>query len=177
MTDYEWLTKMNLCHKCRKQKPAPERKFCFDCLEVIKVENAKRYNSEKAKKYNQRRRELYEEHKSKGICVRCNKKATNGLYCLEHNIKAKKRSRERAQQNKIIRHERGLIPKYRIENGLCLVCGEKIEESNLKRECKVCKKHSDFFSECGKKGKNNSAWKEDNKIVFAGKTQSTNREL
>lgn len=74
MTDYEWLTEMNLCHRCRKNKPAPNKKFCFDCLDKIRKENRKRYDSEKAKQYQKRRKELYEERKAVGICVRCKKK-------------------------------------------------------------------------------------------------------
>lgn len=63
MTDYEWLTKMGLCHKCRKNKVAPNRKFCFDCLDKIREENSKRYNPEYAKEYQKRRREIYQQKK------------------------------------------------------------------------------------------------------------------
>lgn len=65
MTDYEWLTEMGLCHRCRKNKAAPNRKFCFDCLDKIREENVKRYNSEWAKDYQKRRREIYQEKKKK----------------------------------------------------------------------------------------------------------------
>ena len=56
MTDYEWLTEMGLCHKCRKERTAPGKKFCFNCLEIIREDNAKRYDPEKAKEYQNRRR-------------------------------------------------------------------------------------------------------------------------
>lgn len=177
MTDYEWLTSMNLCHKCRKEKPAPGKKFCFGCLDETREYNAKRYDSEKAKQYKKRRRELYEEHKAAGICVRCKNKATHGIYCYEHSVKEKRRRKNRTEQAKRIRHDRGLIPQYRIENGLCLTCGAKIEEVNLKRGCKVCMKHSVFFRECGKNGKSKSTWEEDNEIVFGKKSGSANRKI
>lgn len=146
MTDYEWLTEMNLCHKCRKNRPAPNRKFCFDCLEKIREENAQRYNPEKAKEYQPRRREIYQEKKEKGICVRCSKEATHGMYCYEHYIKAHRRSLERAQNAKEERHRRGLIPKARKENGLCLWCGKKAIKG-----INACEKHSVIFQEAGRK--------------------------
>ena len=124
MTDYEWLTEMGLCHKCRREKAAPNRKFCFDCLEKIREENDKRYNAEYAKEYQKRRREIYHEKKENGICVRCIKPATHGMYCYECYIKQRRRRQERTARAKNERHERGLIPDERKANGLCLWCGE-----------------------------------------------------
>lgn len=146
MTDYEWLTEMGLCHKCRKNKVAPNRKFCFECLEKIREENAKRYDSVKAKEYQTRRRELYQEKKEKRICVRCNQKATHGIYCYEHSIKQKRRRAERTAQAKRERHERGLIPDERKANGLCLWCGEK---AIIGMNC--CENHRNIFVKAGRK--------------------------
>ena len=110
MTDYEWLTEMGLCHKCRKNKAAPDRKYCFDCLNKICEDNAKRYDSEKAKEYQPKRREIYRKKKEDGICVRCSKKATHRNYCYEHYIKEHRRSMERAKKAKAERHDRGMVP-------------------------------------------------------------------
>lgn len=148
MTDYEWLTEMGLCHRCRKNKAAPNRKFCFDCIDKYTKENEKRYNSKNAKEYQKRRREIYAEKKKKGICVRCNKKATHGMYCYEHYIKAHRRSMERAENAKIARHDRGLIPVERKSNGLCLWCGKKAISGTS-----VCEQHSRIFSDAGKRQK------------------------
>lgn len=146
MTDYEWLTEMGLCHKCRRQKTAPGRKHCFDCLDKIREDSAKRYDSERAKKYQSRRREIYKQKKENGICVRCNKKSTHGMYCYEHYIKEHKKGMKRAEIEKIKRHDRGLIPAERKNNGLCLWCGEKaINGTN------ACERHSKIFSSAGKK--------------------------
>lgn len=155
MTDYEWLDEMNLCHKCRRNKPAPNRKFCFDCLDETRAYNAKRYNSEKAHEYQKRRREIYQQKKEAGICVRCKKKATHGMHCYEHSIKAKRNSQKMAEKRKKERHARGLIPDYRKNNGLCLFCGEKIEQDNIKRGFLVCQRHRDLASENSKKATNN----------------------
>ena len=146
MTDYEWLTEMGLCHKCRKSRVAPNRKFCFECLGRIREENAKRYDPEKSKEYQLRRRKIYREKKRKGICTRCNKKATHGMYCYEHYVKQKRRSAERTARAKAERHERGLIPDERKTNGLW--CGEKaINGMNC------CEKHRKIFTEAGRKAK------------------------
>ena len=130
MTDNEWLTKMGLCHKCRKNKIVPGKKFCFDCLDKIREDNAKQYDSKKAKEYQPRRREIYRQKKENGICVRCNQKATHGMYCYEHYIKAHRRSMERAKNEKAKRHSRGLIPVERKNKGLCLWCGKKGNQWN-----------------------------------------------
>lgn len=135
------LDKYKMCHKCEKAKQLPNRKFCAQCLEKIQISNIERYNSEKAHEYQTRRRELYQEHKANGICVRCSKPATHGLYCYEHSIKAKKHSAEMAQKRKWQRHERGLIPAYREQNNLCYYCGTPVEDKQHHgRACNACAK-------------------------------------
>lgn len=146
---------MNLCHKCRKQKPAPGKKFCFECLEIIKDRNHRCYNPEYYKERQSLRREIYKQKKEAGICVRCRKPATHGLYCYEHSIEAKRRNRHRAEVRKEERHARGLIPDYRKENGLCFFCGKPIEPDNLKRGFLVCQRHRELASENSKKAINN----------------------
>lgn len=153
LTDYEWLTQMGLCHKCRKNKVAPNKKFCFDCLEKIREINLNRYDSEKAKAYQERRREIYRQKKENGICIRCNKRATHGMYCYECYIKQRRRNIERAEKAKISRHERGLIPEERKRNGLCLWCGKKAVNG-----INACEKHRDIFSQAAKKAAKNDEW-------------------
>ena len=135
-SDYQWLDRMNLCHRCRKERPAPGRKYCFDCLDRIKEENARRYDPEKAQKYQIRRREIYNQKKADGICVRCNRLATHGIYCYEHLIAAKRHNREIAERRRIERHERGLIPEKRIAAGLCPRCGR--EKKKTQKYCGRC---------------------------------------
>ena len=159
MTDYEWLTSMNLCHKCRKKKPAPGRKFCFDCLDIIRADDRKRYNAEKSKEYQCRRREIYQEKKAAGICVRCSKPATHGMYCYEHSIEQKRASQKRSQIRKIARHERELIPDERKSKSLCLWCGNPVVPG-----LQCCEKHREVFINAGKKEKEkdkvvNGFWK------------------
>lgn len=149
------LDKHNLCHKCEKARQLPNRKFCAECLEKIAQENADRYSPEKAHEYQNRRREIYREKKAKGICVRCTKPATHGMYCYECSIKAKKRNNINAQRRKRERHERGLVPQYRIANKLCWYCGKAIEDNKHGYACAECAK---VMSEHGKKG--SYTWKQ-----------------
>ena len=146
MTEYEFLDSIGICHRCRKQKQAPGRKFCFDCLEKFREENARKYDAEKAKEYQKRRRELYQQKKTEGICIRCSKPATHGMYCYECSIKAKRHSNEMSQKRKRERHERGLVPDIRKEQGLCKWCGEKALPG-----LQCCEKHQKIFSDAGVK--------------------------
>lgn len=165
-TDYEWLSEQGLCHRCRKARPAPGRKYCFDCLDKIREENAKRYDPEKARAYLQRRREIYWEKKEAGICVRCSRPATHGLYCYEHSIAVKRHSRETEDRRKRERHERGLVPEYRKEKGLCLWCGGELGETRHGALCAEC---AGKASEYGKR----SAQKKDSPFRIAAQKEVT----
>lgn len=166
-SDYEWLTKMGLCHRCRKEKVAPGKKYCFDCLDKQREENRMRYNPKQAREYQARRKEIYQQKKVNGICVRCSKKATHGLYCYEHAIATRRRSAERADIRKAYRRERGLIPRERKEQGLCLWCGEKAVS---RLQC--CERHRQIFSEAGKRGK--ETWAKEIDAFWRKKTNSRN---
>lgn len=132
---YALLDKLCLCHKCEKARPAPRKKYCFDCLDKISEQNARRYDQQKAKEYQPRRREIYQQKKEQGICVRCSKSATHGLYCYECSIKVKRRNAATAERRKRERHDRGLIPERRGELGLCLRCGKSAESGKYCADC------------------------------------------
>lgn len=146
MSDYEWLTSMGLCHKCMHEKVAPGKKYCFDCLDKIRVLNAARYDREYARKYQERRRELYQQKKTDGICVRCSKLATHGLYCNECGIKIKRNNQKKANRKRNERHDRGLVPEIRKQNRLCLWCAAPVEPG-----LQCCAEHSKIFSAAGKR--------------------------
>lgn len=146
MTDYEWLTSMGLCHKCRKEKVAPGKKYCFDCLYKMREYNAKRYNPEVARNYQKRRREIYQQKKASGICVRCSNPATHRLYCYDHYIEERRKSSKRAEIRRNMRYDRGLIPENRKEKGLCLWCGKPTVPG-----LQCCAEHRRIFSDAGKK--------------------------
>jgi hypothetical protein len=109
LTDYEWLTAMNLCHRCKSSKPAPERKFCFDCLDKIREINARNYDPDKAKAYQTRRREIYRQKKEAGICVKCRKPATHKIFCYEHYIVSKRNGQKQALRKRNERQDRKTV--------------------------------------------------------------------
>lgn len=146
MTDKEWISEMGLCHKCRKERVAPGRKHCFDCLERMREDSAARYDSEAAKAYQSRRREIYQQKKVAGICVRCSRPASHGMYCYECSIKVKRHNMATAIRRKNIRHDNGLIPEKRKAEGKCLWCGESVIPG-----LQCCEVHRRIFYEAGKK--------------------------
>lgn len=154
---YELLDKLQLCHRCEKAKQFHNRKYCENCLEKISNENAARYSKEKAHEYQTRRREIYKEKKQNGICVRCSKKATHGIYCYDCFIKAKINNKKTSEKRKAERHERGLVTEFRKENGLCLQCGEKAYGTY----CEKCQKEK---IEILKKAREKSPFREMEKI-------------
>lgn len=145
------LDKHGICHKCQKAKCFQGYKYCAECLEKIAKSNIKRYDPQKAHEYQARRRELYKEHKEKGICVRCSKPATHGIYCLDHSIEARRNSQANAQKRKRQRHERGLITDYRREHNLCCYCGKPVENPKILRVCNECRKKFSDISYRGDK--------------------------
>lgn len=132
---YALLDKLNFCHRCGKARPAPGRKFCFDCLEKIAEYNSKHYDPQKAKAYQSRRRQIYNQKKAQGICVRCNRRATHGLYCYECSIKVKRNNAATAKRRKQARHDRGLIPEQYRKMGLCLRCGRPADCGKYCSDC------------------------------------------
>lgn len=166
MTDYEWLTEKGLCHRCRKEKTAPNRKFCFDCLDKIREENAKNYDTEYAKSYQSRRREIYQEKKEKGVCVRCNKKATHGMYCIDCSIKVKRHNQRTSERRKEERHKRGLIPEQREKDGMCLKCGTPLSTKDKENGYKICFSCRKKLNEYAGKGRENHPWRKDEKLRY-----------
>ena len=134
---YALLDKLGLCHRCEKSKPLLNKKFCADCLEKISDYNAKHYDSKKAHEYQKKRKEQYQIKKNNGICVRCSKKATHGIYCYEHSIQAKRHNKKTSERRKREREDRGLIPQQRAKSGLCLRCGSPIDVEGYKL-CSIC---------------------------------------
>lgn len=137
---YKLLDNLNLCHRCKKNEQFPNRKFCPECLEKITLNNIKQKGKgskspEKIREYQKKRRE---KHISEGLCVRCNKPATHGLYCYEDSIYVRRHDIERNQRRKQQRHKRGLIPEYRKEHNLCCFCGQPIDTTKHGRACSKC---------------------------------------
>lgn len=139
---YAMLDRNHLCHRCHREKAFQGRKFCPECLEKMAASDAKQYvrmTAEDRKKDADKRREIYHQHKDEGICIRCNRPATYGLYCYEHYIRMKRMSRLAAQKRRRESADRVNVREWRIEHRLCFNCGAPIEDGNPTKVCNACR--------------------------------------
>ena len=139
--DYEFLDKYKLCHRCQKQRQAPGRVTCLDCLDKASVYNTKHYSREKMRERLPKLAKQYQEKKANGICVKCSKKATHGIYCYECSVKQKRSSIKYWEKEKQKRYERGISKEYRKEHHLCFLCGKIAVQGKL-----ICKEHQEIWS-------------------------------
>ena len=123
-----------------------------------------KYFSEKRDLVNQSHRDAYQRKKAAGICIRCNRNATHGLYCYDHFIEQQRRRKLRADKAREKRHKRGLIPEKRAREGLCLWCGEKASGNT-----QACEQHRKIFTEAARK-KGRNYWNSLNDAMFRENT-------
>lgn len=175
---YYWLKEHGICVNCGCVEAEPNRTMCFDCAERARSRD-KKYRIKKKNdnpNYLKERaasdRDRYNRHKANGICVRCAKKATHGMYCYEHFIRERRRSINRAQQQRNERHDRGLIPEYRSANGLCFYCGNPIEDYLKKTGCKACAACREKISAISSEHNRNHPWRADNRLIFRKQAQT-----
>lgn len=104
--DYYFLKSVGICTTCRKKKAIDGYVTCAECLEKKILYNDKYFRRDDIKERERvRRKKRYDEHKAKGICLNCNKKAEYGYYCYEHYLYRKRASRELAEKRKLQRAE------------------------------------------------------------------------
>ncbi len=155
MTDYEWYKSIGLCVLCHKEKPAPGRVTCLNCLDRQSVYQAREGVRERRRNHYIQNRDLIlernkkrrEEKKKTGICVYCSRQATHGIYCYECFLKTRKSQRKLAENRLKQRHEKGLVREKWKENGLCYLCGYPTLPG-----LKVCEHHYDVLKKAGEKG-------------------------
>lgn len=149
---YELLDKLNLCHKCHKEKRMPGYKLCPICIEKhinYNIEHGQ-WSANHKEEYSKKCKERYSEHKQNGICVKCNSPATHGIYCYKHSIAAVRYSIKRNERRKAERHEKGLITEKRIKEHLCYTCGKPLDDSRYKI-CNACRAELSRRSKLGNK--------------------------
>lgn len=129
----EYLDVRRLCHRCMKNEKFGKKQYCPECLEKITIQSLKPRSRETA----ERRRERYYSHKENGICIRCHRPATYGVYCYHHYIEMRKISAERARKRAF--SEVPTVWDIRKANHLCRECGKPIEEGNATQWCNACR--------------------------------------
>lgn len=131
----EYLDAYNLCHGCMSREKFHRKQYCPECLERILNYSLKQHSEPKEKK-----RARYYQHKENGICIRCNRPATYGVYCYRHYIEMQKICAERARKRAF--SDKPTVWDIRKANHLCRVCGAPIEESNTTQWCNACRERS-----------------------------------
>ena len=146
-SDYQFFKGIGVCVECGTKPVYPGKVRCPACLEKER-KYFKKYelkHREERKKY---MRDRYRKKVEDGICPRCSKKATHGLYCYEHSIQEKRKNRERNERRASENYDKISVREMRKANGLCLWCGEPTDgKSN------ACQRHKMIFSEKLEKGR------------------------
>lgn len=109
--DRDFFKKLGVCPQCGKRVPAPGRGHCFECLDTFKgyYYNHCEERTTYQKEHLDRRRELYWNKKENGICVKCSKPATHGLYCYECSVKVRRAEIRRREKVKRERSDKSEI--------------------------------------------------------------------
>ena len=101
MSDYQFFKSHGICPQCGKEKAAPGRVCCLNCLDKQNIRKLERWDSmteEQKEQVRSRVRQsgktLYKQRKAAGLCVRCGKPAQQGhVRCSECNIKHRNSAR------------------------------------------------------------------------------------
>lgn len=135
-TEYQRILKENhFCANCKQQDAYTlnGRRRCAECAEKQR-ESKKRTseNPERRKELNERALRLRDQRKEKGLCLRCEKKAENGVYCNLHRLENNRRAEK-------FRREKGVTP--RLYGVICWQCNENpvMDGGTL---CEKCRERS-----------------------------------
>lgn len=101
MSDYRFYKSHGICPHCGKEKAAPGRVCCLNCLDKQSVRRMARWDSMTEEQKEQVRSRVrqsnktnYYQRKAMGLCVRCGKPAEKGhVHCYECHIKHNNRIR------------------------------------------------------------------------------------
>ncbi len=141
----------NRCNVCGGEKMIGS-KMCYRCWETNynakQRRRSKRTDEEKEAeriKNNAKNRERKRKALENGICYYClqNKAIEGRRECIECLAKIRKESEQKVQERKVIREN---LRAYRLENHLCVKCGEPAKDGY-----KVCERHYQVSCENSKK--------------------------
>lgn len=136
---YLWYKDRGICIQCRRERAAPGKVRCEECLAVEAdrtYENRQKMPVEQRKEVNRRnnakRIELRRTRAKNGLCASCGKpypEATTFGQCREcRNKRNRKKLEAKMEHGYIPRSER---PTY----GMCYRCGSPIDEGKLCESC------------------------------------------
>lgn len=165
----------NLCLRCGNPVDDVHYVYCLDCRQRLSEINRK--PDEEKLTYEDlltKQKALYWERRNKGICVKCEKPATHGIYCYEHYLRCTRSCRryqqEQREQNKVKRQEI-------IDNKICLQCGKPIEPGSDKKWCRECReKQGERSKKWFALNKEKHPFYKDNQLLFINKTLKEMRE-
>lgn len=119
--DYAFYKSIGVCTTCRKKMAVPGKTDCEECAEK-KRRYAARYYKENAEHLKEASKSRYQKRIGSGVCARCSKPATHGIYCYDCFLYQKRKTREKAERNRLKRHEKGLVSERRAMEGKCRFC-------------------------------------------------------
>ena len=158
MSDYQFFKSHGICTKCEKEKAAPGRVCCLNCLDKQNIRRLVRWDSmteEQKEQVRSRARQSYKmnyyQRKAMGLCVQCGKPAQQGhVRCYECNIKHRnsaRRDRNRKANEKA--------------PGTCCWCS-----SPVKPGFKLCEAHYNRQVEILNRARSSSAVKESVAVLW-----------
>lgn len=158
MSDYQFFKSHGICPNCGKEKAAPGRVCCLNCLDKQNIRRLVRWDSmteEQKEQVRSRVRQsgkaLYKQRKAAGLCVRCGKPAQKGyVRCYECNIKNTNCTRRR--------RNRKLSAKA---PGICYWCSNPVKPG-----FKLCQAHYNRQVEILNRARSSSAVKESVAVLW-----------
>lgn len=139
---------------------------CFQCIYEDCVNDFVRpayessrwrnFTPEQKKRYTAQKKEKRHERTKAGLCFKCGKKATRGVYCIDCYVKRRKYRESKKQKNKHTVWK---------EKGLCFFCGnEKMQGHEVCEKCYTREKEN--IERCLKHENSVKARKEFKRKVF-----------
>lgn len=154
--DYAFFKSMGICPHCKKNKAAPNRVRCEECLARNAESAARQHEKNRQKTVRDYARERRERVKADGKCIWCGSPLSQYSKCFCPSCRVKNQRNNEARKNGVARSER-------YSYGICYRCG-KHELVPGKKLCQTCYEQS--IDNLPDSPKIITAWKRDNNRVF-----------
>lgn len=156
-----YLRNLGLCPRCGKNKLLGDGKECPECSAMMYEINKKTRERRGITAMDYYRKDI-KRLKEQGLCRGCRhrKVAEGHTYCSFCLAKKREKSKEYRRKKDKAGLERSERPNY----GFCYTCGNP-----LNREGRVCKKCAETMTRNLPTERDNSSWRNDNKLIFKGR--------